>query len=262
MNKVWTKLLIAMIAVFAVSATPAYAQPTRTWVSGVGDDANPCSRTAPCRTFAGALSKTVASGEINCLDSGGFGGVTITKAIAIKCAGVVGGVIVAQTNGITINAGTTDKVVIEGLDIEGLSSLGGGSFNGINIIQARDVLVRNTTIRGFTEASTGNGILVNTTTAVRVVLDNTSIFNNRTGVAVKSTAGPGASARVFNSVFYANSVAGVATDGAINSVYLSNVRMTGSPKAASNLNGGVTYTYGNNVLNTGSTDPLTPIALQ
>jgi len=36
--------------------------------SGVGDDANPCSRTAPCKTFAGAISKTAAAGEINCLD--------------------------------------------------------------------------------------------------------------------------------------------------------------------------------------------------
>ena len=62
---------------------PAHAQATRTWVSGVGDDANPCSRTAPCKTFAGAISKTAAKGEINCIDPGGFGGVTITKPITI-----------------------------------------------------------------------------------------------------------------------------------------------------------------------------------
>ena len=55
------------LALFAVTA-PAHAQATRTWVSGVGDDLNPCSRTAPCKTFAGAISKTFINGEIDCLD--------------------------------------------------------------------------------------------------------------------------------------------------------------------------------------------------
>ena len=63
----------------------AHAQASRTWVSGVGDDANPCSRTAPCKTFAGAISKTALNREINCLDPGGFGAVTITKSITIDC---------------------------------------------------------------------------------------------------------------------------------------------------------------------------------
>src|SRR3989440_10882628 len=74
----------------------ASAQATRTWVSGVGDDANPCSRTAPCKTFPGAISKTAAGGEINCLDPGGFGAVTITKSIAIKCHYTEGGILVAH----------------------------------------------------------------------------------------------------------------------------------------------------------------------
>src|SRR5688500_2946121 len=76
-------------------AAPAQAQATRTWVSGVGDDANPCSRTAPCKTFAGAISKTAAAGEINCLDPGGFGGLTITKSIMIRCDYTEGGVLSA-----------------------------------------------------------------------------------------------------------------------------------------------------------------------
>src|SRR5438309_9547715 len=79
---------------------PASAQATRTWVSGVGDDANPCSRTAPCKTFAGAISKTAAFGEINVLDPGGFGAVTITKSIAIRSDRFEGGVLVSGTNGI------------------------------------------------------------------------------------------------------------------------------------------------------------------
>src|SRR3954471_3545021 len=92
----------------AILALPLYvgsaqAQATRTWVSGVGDDANPCSRTAPCKTFAGAISKTATDGEINCLDPGGFGGVTITKAITIASE-VEAGVLVSGVNAIIVNA--------------------------------------------------------------------------------------------------------------------------------------------------------------
>ena len=85
-------LAIGFLAPFLASA-PAHAQATRTWVSGVGDDANPCSRTAPCKTFAGAISKTAAGGEINCLDPGGFGAVTITKSIRSICQHRLGGVL-------------------------------------------------------------------------------------------------------------------------------------------------------------------------
>src|SRR6266853_1219328 len=96
--------------------SPAAAQATRTWISGVGDDVNPCSRTAPCKTFQGAISKTVAGGEINCLDPGGFGGVTITKSITFSCEMGTAGVLVSGTPGITINAGAADTVVLRGLD--------------------------------------------------------------------------------------------------------------------------------------------------
>src|SRR5256885_14356224 len=115
------------IALFAVclgflapllAAAPANAQASRTWVSGVGDDANPCSRTAPCKTFAGAISKTAALGEINCLDSGGFGAVTITKSISILCNGVVGGVLSAGTTGIIVNA-AGGQGTLRHLDING-----------------------------------------------------------------------------------------------------------------------------------------------
>src|SRR5688500_6376559 len=89
--------VVATLLLLAV-ATPGYAQASRTWVSGVGDDANPCTRTAPCKTFAGAISKTAASGEISVLDPGGFGGVTITKSITISSEGFEAGVLVSGTN--------------------------------------------------------------------------------------------------------------------------------------------------------------------
>src|SRR6266480_7370064 len=91
-----------------VLSTPAQAQASRTWVSGVGDDANPCSRTAPCKTFAGAISKTAPGGEINVLDPGGFGAVTITKSISIISVGFEAGVLVSGTNGIIIQVASTD----------------------------------------------------------------------------------------------------------------------------------------------------------
>src|SRR5947209_14324710 len=101
--------LIGIIAGFLIplATAPASAQASRTWVSGVGDDANPCSRTAPCKTFPGAISKTAAGGEINCLDPGGFGGVTITKSITIKCHYTEGGVIVSGPKASVYNDAAT-----------------------------------------------------------------------------------------------------------------------------------------------------------
>ena len=113
-------------------ASPASAQATRTWVSGVGDDANPCSPTAPCKTFAGAISKTAAAGEINVLDPGGYGAVTITKSIRIISDHIEAGVLVSGTNGIIVNVASTDNVLLDGLDIEGL----GTGLNGVQIIGA------------------------------------------------------------------------------------------------------------------------------
>src|SRR6266566_2476599 len=107
---------LATVAITAGFATAAQAQATRTWVSGVGDDANPCSRTAPCKTFAGAISKTSAVGEINVLDPGGFGAVTITKSISIRSDHIEAGVLVSGTNGIVVAAQPSDTVVLEGLD--------------------------------------------------------------------------------------------------------------------------------------------------
>src|SRR6266851_7414713 len=94
-------LIIACFMLALASAT--HAQATRTWVSGVGDDVNPCSRTAPCKTFAGAISKTAPGGEIDCLDPGGFGAVTITKSLTIDCSATFGSVLAAGTNGINVN---------------------------------------------------------------------------------------------------------------------------------------------------------------
>jgi len=110
-----TLLSWLLTALFVVGAaiTPAHAQATRTWVSGVGDDANPCSRTAPCKTWAGAISKTAAGGEMDNMDTGGFGALTITKAITIDgSGGGIGSVLTSGTAGIVISAGTNDVVIL------------------------------------------------------------------------------------------------------------------------------------------------------
>jgi hypothetical protein len=253
MQRIWVKLALALAAIFTIMATPASAQATRTWISGVGDDVNPCSRTAPCKTWQGAIAKTAANGEINCLDSGGFGGVTITKAITLRCIGVEAGVLVAATNGITINAGTGDKVVIEGLDIEGLASIG-GSINGINIVQARDVLVRHTSIRGFTGAGNGNGILVSSGSQVSLTVEDSVIFNNNIGILVNSAGGNGA-ARVFDSQIVANAVAGISVTGAGNRAEISNNVIIRTPKALDIQSGATVTSYGGNVVSAGGDAP-------
>ena len=124
--------LIGAALSLCVYATPSHAQATRTWVSGVGNDANPCSRTAPCKTFAGAISKTAAGGEINCLDPGGFGTVNITKSITIDAAGRMAAILASDTNGIIVN-GAGIVVNLRGLSINGANTTTG---NGIRILKA------------------------------------------------------------------------------------------------------------------------------
>src|SRR6202162_932350 len=112
--------LLGALFVAGLAIAPAHAQATRTWISGVGDDANPCSRTAPCKTFAGAISKTTTGGEIDALDPGGFGALTITKSITLDGGGQVASILVAGTNGINVSAGATDVVILRNLRIQGL----------------------------------------------------------------------------------------------------------------------------------------------
>jgi hypothetical protein len=165
--------LSAFLILLTVSVA-AQAQATRTWVSGVGDDANPCSRTAPCKTFAGAISKTATGGEINVLDPGGFGGVTITKSITISAEGVEAGVLVSGTNAIIVNAPITAIVVLRGLDIEGL----GTGLAGIKVLAAGAVHVENCTINHFTQLGIDFVPTSATITTTQLHVTNTIIRNN------------------------------------------------------------------------------------
>lgn len=185
--------------------TPAHAQATRTWVAGVGDDANPCSRTAPCKTFAGAISKTAAGGEINCIDAGAYGALTITKSISIYCDAGTAGVLHSATNGIIINASITDAVYLEGLDINGGTPSAPGLM-GIRFLQGASLHVKNTRIHDQT-GSPGHGIAFTPNNTARLMVENVTITNTGSGAvgaAILVNPGPGASvtALISNSHFH------------------------------------------------------------
>lgn len=159
----------------------AGAQASRTWVSGVGDDANPCSRTAPCKTFAGAISKTAAGGEIDALDPAGFGALTITKAITIDGGGgQVASVLVSGTNGIVVQAGPSDVVILRNIRFNGI----GTGINGIRWLSGKALTVENCDIFGFTT----NGIDIAKADGGKAFIHNTVIQNvGGAGVSVQSS---------------------------------------------------------------------------
>jgi hypothetical protein len=222
------KRMLAAAAIVAGSTAlytaPAAAQATRTWVSGVGDDVNPCSRTAPCKTFAGAISKTASGGEINCLDPGGYGTLTVTKSITVDCTGTFGSTLNSGgINGFVINdslTGTpgTIKVILRGLSINGAGTTPG--LNGIRFISGstlmiEDVLIQNQnggfgisfqpstnghlSVHNVQILDTGNGaigggILVQPTGtgAARVAIDHVNLQTNcGAGVKVDTTGNTG-----------------------------------------------------------------------
>jgi hypothetical protein len=172
--------IVSLVVIVLVAASPAAAQATRTWVSGVGDDNNSCSRTAPCKTFAAALLRTAKDGEINCLDGGGFGSLTIAKSITIDCSDSFGGILVpASGTGVVVNisdAADTRKLVrLRGLRISGVAT----ASQGVRVLAANTVIIDDTTIAGFT----GNGLEVNVAANTVVHVNDSSI--DATGVGVR-----------------------------------------------------------------------------
>ncbi len=227
------------LALFAVSA-PAQAQATRTFVSGVGNDADPCSRTAPCKTFAGAISKTFINGEIDCLDPGGFGTVTITKSITIDCTGTLGSILASGTNGVNINIAVSANDPFRTVRLRGLSINGTGAsgtvgtrtgLKGVSISQAAVVIIEDTVISDFSQQgindarTTASGKLLIRNSVLRdntaagvvaastgggntVTIENVHSINNGFGVATAT----GNRVSIVRSVFSGNTTAGIETD--------------------------------------------------
>ncbi len=244
-------VLFGLLAVVSLPTTSAQAQATRTWVSGVGDDVNPCSRTAPCKTFAGAISKTATNGEINCIDPGGFGAVSITKAITISCADGSGtaGVLVNAGNGINISAAAPAEVFLEGLDIEGL----GTGNNGISITGGARVTISKVTIRNFV----GNGVNVVGVAGSRAVIQDSIIVSNAGGVNVAG-AGGAATAAVLIRTLVDNNVTFSTSVTAPSSLLLSGSTLLGTAASIVNNGGATVISFGNNAIaGTGSiTNPI------
>lgn len=243
--------LCALVAVGQV-----HAQATRTWVSGVGDDANPCSRTAPCKTFAGAISKTATGGEINTLDPGGFGGVTITKAITIASEGTgEAGVLVSGTNAIIVNAPVGSQVSLRGLQIEGL----GTGLSGIKVLSG-DVRIENCVVRNF-RGNPGAGINSEASTASRIVVSHSSIVNNLIGVRSAPTAA-GSGIAMNNTTVDRNTQYGLLGLNA-NSVFsLDAMSIKGNTIGISAPPPAKVFSFGNNAINTieaGTTLILSPL---
>jgi hypothetical protein len=174
--------ILTTLALASVLVSLAQAQASRTWVSGVGDDANPCSRTAPCHTFAGAISKTAAGGEISALDPAGYGGFTITKSITINGDGNLTSVLVSGTNGITINAGANDVIILRSLSFNGVGGLG---LNGVRFNTGAMLVVENCSIYGFSQA----GIDLEPAASTNLAVRNVSITGGATGVRVNGSSG-------------------------------------------------------------------------
>ena len=189
-------MALGVAAMWTVGASALRAQATRTWVSGVGDDANPCSRTAPCKTFAGAISKTAAAGEINIIDPGGYGGVTITKSITINGGGSFGSILVAGTNGIIVNVGSNDVVTIRNVSINGA----GAGLSGIKMIGAGSLFVENVDIHQFTD----KGIDFQPSGTAQLFVTNTAIRNTAGGILVKPAVGVFANAHIRDSIVEQN----------------------------------------------------------
>ena len=229
-----TTWLLATAAVSLAYAAPASAQATRTWISGVGDDVNPCSRTAPCKTFAGAISKTAAGGEIDCLDPGGFGTVTITKSITFDCSGTLGSILNSGTNGVNINdsgAGTID-VVIRGVSINGAAT----GQTGINFISGHSVTLENLIIMGNRGSSSQIGVKFGPTAATAstafLVMHNVTVGLNGGGVLIQPGTGVTARADLNDVRVIDNTGFGVRVDGTISAagitVAANNVQISGN----------------------------------
>lgn len=230
-------MLLGLALTVLLPAVAAHAQATRTWVSGVGDDANPCSRTAPCKTFAGAISKTAAGGEINCIDPGGFGAVTITKAVTIDCGGTFGSVLAASTNGIIVNAPAGSLVKIRNLSINGA----GTGLVGIRFIQGDVLHVENCVIFGF-RAGSAFGIQIAPSAASEAYITDTVVNDNGiaatgAGIQVQPT-GTGTAKVVINRVEAHNNTVGIRGDstGSTGAGIVINVR---DSVAAGSTNAGI-----------------------
>jgi hypothetical protein len=179
------KRAVLAVVLVVLGSSSAWAQATRTWVSGVGADDNPCSRTAPCKTFAGAILKTAAGGEISVLDPGGYGSVNITKSITIDGAGTHASILASGTTGIIVNVAASDRVVLRNLAINGAGTTTG--LRGIRFLAGGSLTIENCVVMNF-RTSPGTGLDVVAPNSTTTVINSTFVQNTN-GASVAPTSG-------------------------------------------------------------------------
>jgi hypothetical protein len=291
----FTRLLIILelALICTVPAVPVHAQAARTSVSALGDDVNPCTRTLPCKIFAGAISKTAPGGEIDVLDPGGFGAVTITKAITIDGGGgQVASILVSGTSGIIVEAGANDVVTLRNLRLNGI----GTGISGIRFLSGASLIIENCDIFGFITAlgAATAGIAIAPNASARVLVSRSSLTNNSNGIVVDgANGGAGAIINVtvtetsashnvadgilaFSTADHSliemvldrivasnNRSAGIQANGANVAIILGGSTIAGNLIGISSVNGGFFASYKTNQINFNGTDgtPLTQINL-
>ena len=184
------KFVTRLFAFAAAMLTAAGAAATvqRTFVASTGLDTNPCSLTAPCRSFGAAILLTNFGGDVVTLDSAGYGPVVIDRPVSIIVpSGVYAGVSVngAQVDGIVINIPGGGPVYMRGLQISGQ-----GGTNGVRIQQGGKVIIENTSIANFYSSGNGHAILDNSTSPyTELIVRNTVIRDSDAGIVVDGTTG-------------------------------------------------------------------------
>jgi hypothetical protein len=212
MVRIRTSVRVFALLAFTLALSAAAQAQTRTWVDGLGDDLNPCSRTAPCRTFSKAHSVTSANGEINASSPGSYGTVTVTKSITIDGGGTLAAITSTSANGVSVNDSGSNTIVVtlRNLTINGKAS---GGTNGVNLISGTTHYGDHCQIAGNTAASpNGGGIRVSMTASGGTVnVIDSMIFNNRVGVTATTTTG-NVTVNVLRSVITHNTSDGVFLD--------------------------------------------------
>jgi hypothetical protein len=208
MNKaIFFFCVLSSFLMVGFEVAPAHAQTSRTWVSGSGSDSNPCTRSSPCATFAGAYAQTAVGGEIDVLDPGGFGTLTITHSISIYNDGVgEAGILATGTNGITISAGTSDVINLRGLVIDGVKS----GLYGIQLTGGGTLNIQNCLIQAF---ATGGIFISPSSASTSVKIQDTTIIQNGSGVEFKPSSGASVTAFIDHTRIDQNSGGGLRLDG-------------------------------------------------
>lgn len=292
--------LVTIAALFVLPAQAQVAQVAVTYVSGLGSDSNPCTRSSPCKTLQKALTKTSPGGQINALNSANYGYLQITQAVSIiGTHGAAGVLATSAVTGVSINAGANDKVTLQGLELDGA----GSGASGIQFTSGASLSIRDSVIRGFVNginfqpsgssalsvgttlvANNSTGVVVQATMPATAIFDDVQIMNNGSGIVGSgASATARASLTVQNCVVANNNIFGILSNGssdvtvsncmiANNGVglaaqntgallQLSGSTVSGNSTAWQTANNGQVSSAGNSVGgNTASNAPLTPVA--